>query len=176
MSKSFNQSRKDYATRFKETIHDLLDDHYTGTVVNVERAGNGEYDGELDALQLLDYAGIDWLVDSPNGLVPVGERVKRNGETDFSLRVDNGTRHPSEREKIPTAIQTGAIHPQDYLVVATEDESIELAYLLDVPKAIAKIEAGEINTTRASFDDGTVSEFYTYADLCLHDCVTEVLV
>ena len=175
MSQGFHQERKDYATQYKNQIKSFLQQRHPN-VVNVERAGNGEYTGEIDALQLLDYNGIDWFADTENGLIPIAERIKRNGKRDFSLRVENGrTDHNCERETIPNAIAHNNIYPVEYCMVITLNGEIELAYIVDVEQAIAKIQAGKIDTTRATFDDGTVSEFYDYADLVLHGCVLEVL-
>ena len=171
----FDQSRKAVATKHKQTIRTLLEQRHD-TVCNVERPQNGEYTGEIDAMQLLDYSGIDWLAKGANGLVPIAERIKRNGKRDFSLRVENGrTDHNCERETIPNAIAHNNIYPVEYCMVITSNGEIELAYIVDVERAIQKIQAGKIDTTRATFDDGTVSEFYDYADLVLHECVLEVL-
>jgi len=178
-TEGFHQSRKEFANTKKNQIEGLLSDHYEAPVANVEQPGGGEYSQPYSALQLLDFNGVDWVVNANHGLIPIAERVRSAGSRNpryFTLRVNNGRNDlDSERHTFPKAIEHNCLYPRKYLLCISRDDNVVFAYLVDVKTAMEKIEAGEITYNRREFDDGTVSNFYNFSDLLINDCVDKVL-
>jgi|APHM01.1.fsa_nt_gi hypothetical protein len=77
----FDQDRKDAAASVEGQVAACLRDYYNvppKRCVSTEHGREGEYDtgGDYRPTDLLDYAGVDWLVDAQPAIVPVGERVR----------------------------------------------------------------------------------------------------
>jgi len=173
---SFQQERKESTVGLKSRISGLLQEFYNvdeRQVVNVEQPDSGRYDTDkLDTLTTLDFNGIDWLVDTPDACFGVGERL-RTGDRDFSLRVHNGHR-PSEYERIPKARLVGGIHPRHYILAQHDNQRLESAYLVDMHALMDAIKDDTLTGRRWTDNDGTVTEFFDFSALYLHDCILEV--
>jgi hypothetical protein len=81
----FDQHRKDAAASVEGQVAACLRDYYDvppKRCVSTEHAREGEYEtgGDYRPTDLLDYAGVDWLVDDQPAIVPVGERLRPNDE------------------------------------------------------------------------------------------------
>jgi len=113
-ARRFDQQRKDAAGSVASDVRARLREWYgvdNAALVSVESAKDGAYEtgGEYDPITFLDYAGVDWLVDTNDAILPVGERIRPNiaGRRDFSWRVANGCSTPCESDRVPAGIEDG---------------------------------------------------------------------
>ena len=150
-TKRFDQSRKDDAERHASTVRRLLADYYgieERLIVSVESIHEGAYEtgGEFDASHLLDYAGVDWLIDDRPAIVAIGERlrpVKDGGAVDFSWRVNNGTSRPCEAVRVPAGLdRAGGVAPETILFGRYDSTSIRRAWLVNVESLLQLVEDG----------------------------------
>lgn len=171
----FDQNRKEWADALKPKLRGLLAEHYDvqrRCVVSAENTVDGEYDSSsLDAIQLMDYAGVDWVVQTDDMILTVGERVRKSGGS-FTLRSDNANSKPCERDLLPTAVRNGGLYPNHFLFVRRNGFSYERAYLLDTEKMVRGIESEDIPLVASGRnDDGTAWEAYDLPDIVLQGCV-----
>lgn len=171
----FDQNRKEWADALKPELQRLLADHYNVKqrfVVSAENTVDGEYQSQsLNAVQLMDYAGIDWVVQTDEMILTVGERVRKSGGS-FTLRSDNANSKPCERDLLPTSIENGGLYPNHFLFVRRDGFTYERVYLLDTESVIKGIESGDIPLAASGQNsDGTAWEAYDLADIVLQGCV-----
>jgi len=174
----FDQSRKDWASSLTDRLRSLLADHYgvdERYVVSAESETEGAYStATLDTHQLIDYAGVDWLVQTEKCVIPVGERVRKPGY-DFTLRTDNANSQPCESEQIPAAIRSGGLYPTHYLF-ARKGDDLEGAWLLDTSELMMQYQYGSLEPNGSHDNgDGTKCVFFALGDLVMADVVIEVL-
>jgi len=163
-SKSFSQSRKGEAQTVTPQARSILTGWYDTTerkVVSVETTKEGTYDTkEMGPVDILDFNGIDWLIESDQGTVPVGQRVLKENKGNFTLRVNNGSQTPSERETIPKGIKNNGLFPRDYLLAFRDGFRISEAYLIDMPKLLGLVDIGAIPERFYDNDDGSSLNIY----------------
>lgn len=175
----FDQARKDAATSVEGAVRACLRDHYgvpDKRVVSAEHGREGEYQtgGEYLATDLLDYAGVDWLVDRRPEIVPVGERVRPNteGRRDFSLRLENGTSRPCESDRLGAGLQRG-LAPRALLFGWRTDDRLDRAWLLDTEALAEAVTFGEVAVDKRATGDGTVAGYISVGALVDAGCVLE---
>jgi hypothetical protein len=168
---SFEQSRKEQA-QHTETIVQILGSYYNvdeERVVCVETQQDGKYSGRTPT-QLLDYIGIDWLIDKQPGLVGVWQRVADvESGMRLSLRVDNGTAEPAEKEMIDAGFSTG-IAPRDMLFAHQENGEITRYWICDTA---ATIDIAERHGELIRNDDGTAGLFVSIGTVAEKGAVSE---
>ena len=175
----FDQSRKDWASSLTDTLRTLLADHYGVAeryIVSAESETDGAYSSAtLDTSQLIDYAGVDWLVQTDSCVIPVGERVRKPGY-DFTLRTDNANSQPCESEQIPAAIRSGGLYPTHYLFARRDADGLTGAWLLDTSELMMQYQYGALEPNGSHDNgDGTKCVFFALGDLVMADVVIEVL-
>ena len=190
----FDQSRKEAAAALDPIAKDFYRDYFDAAgIYDVEAVDNSRYDPD-DQVQrwahLVDYAGIDKLIDVRERVIPIGHRVRPNDpttdwSTDFSLRRSNGVVTPDgesvpcEYVKIKTAIEQGGSYPC-YFGFGVYDEPADGAVngfnyfmLIDTRALFEAIEEdrldGEENTNASG--DGTAALYFTREELREARCV-----
>jgi hypothetical protein len=168
MSKAqrFDQDRKDEASEHAATIAAVLATYYSvpdHRIVSTETIRSGEYGtaGEYIASDLLDYAGVDWLVDARPAIVPVGERLRPASDefaVDFSWRVDNGCDRPCEGDRVPAGLRETGLCPREIVFGRYDDDAgVREAIMLDTATVVDLVEAGIGDTHRKR--DGTEARY-----------------
>jgi hypothetical protein len=154
---TFEQSRKE-SVQHPNTVRNILAEHYWvdhERVVCVETQQESEYNG-VGPAELLDYTGIDWLIDNQPGLVGVWQRVADvESGMRLSLRVDNGTAEPPEMSMVDHGFTTG-IAPRDMLFAHQEDGDLKRYWLCDT---VATLDIAERHGEYIRNDDGTAGLF-----------------
>jgi hypothetical protein len=173
----FDQNRKEWADTLKGKARQMLEDYYAvpkRQVVSNETQKSGEYNSStLDSTQILDYGGVDWLVQTDDRIIPVGERVRKNGG-EFSIRTDNANSKPCEIQLIPNALKDGGLFPLHYLYIQRNGFGFNKAWLMDTRTLIANIEMGAISVKYSGEnDDGTAYKIYNNKDIMNSGCVLE---
>ncbi|WP_066418889.1 hypothetical protein [Halorubrum aethiopicum] len=181
-ARCFDQDRKDAAGGVASDVRARLREWYgvaDASLVSVETAKGGAYEtgGEYDPVTFLDYAGVDWLVDTNNAILPVGERIRPNvaGRRDFSWRVANGCTTPCESDRVPAGIDESGLFPRD-MVFGLRDEADDhliRAWLIDVEAFRTAVDDGRLTGERHARDDGTAAVYYPVADLVRVGCIRE---
>ena len=175
----FSQERKDAATACEPAVRACLRDYYNAPdarVVSAEHGREGAYETEGDyrATDLLDYAGVDWLVDARPEIVPVGERLRPNDpeRRDFSLRLENGTSRPCEADRLPAGLARG-LAPEALLFGWRSGETLDRAWLLDCQRLVEAVTFDEVTVDRRESGDGTVAGYIGVGELVAADCVLD---
>lgn len=180
----FQQDRKEWATaldaeadRYYQEFFDVSEH----AIYSFESCFEGEYDvGDAErSLQLLDFAGLDRLVDvQGQRIVPIAQRWRpASGGRDFSFRVTNGKGKDAERDKCLNAFRDGGFYPAVYAfgVVAESEESFEEFHLLDTRKFLMAIETETIRGEGPypSPDGKTEALYYSVEALREAGCVLQ---
>ena len=177
MSKSFDQSRKEWASQTTDDIAALLQSYYdveSRQVVSVENQQSGRYSRtELTPTSLLDYAGVDWMVSTEQATHTLAERVTRG--QNVTIRTDNGTDRPSESEAIPSAIRNGGLYPTRFVFVRRDGQDVAGAWLLDTKRLFEAIQTSVEPCKYINNDDGTKGRAYRLGDLALEGVVVDSL-
>ena len=179
-ARRFDQHRKDAAGTVASDVRARLREWYgvgDASIVSVETAKAGAYDtgGEYDPVTFLDYAGVDWLVDTDDAILPIGERVRPNvaGRRDFSWRVENGCSTPCESDRVPAGIDNSGLFPRDIVFGLRDGDRLNRAWLIDVEAFRGAVDAGELVGERHDRDDGTAAVYYPVGDLVRAGCVRD---
>ena len=175
----FDQSRKDAVAALEGQVRECLRDYYdvpAKRVVSAEHERDGAYNtnGEYRLSDMIDYAGIDWVVDKQPEIVPVGERIRPNkeGRRDFSLRLENGTSKPCESDRLGAGLQRG-LAPRTLLFGWRTDETLDRAWLLDCERLAEAVTFNEVSVDRRATGDGTVAGYISIGELVDAGCVLE---
>lgn len=178
----FQQERKDWATALDDEADRYYQEHFDVSehcIYGFESCFDGEYDvGDAErSLQLLDFAGLDRLVDV-NGerIVPIAQRWRpASGGQDFSFRVANGKGKDAERDKCLNAFRDGGFYPAIYAfgVVDSSEESFAEFHLLNTRKFLMAIETDSIRGEGpySSPDEQTEAMYYSVDQLRDAGCV-----
>lgn len=178
----FQQARKDWATALDDEADRYYREHFGVTehcIYSFESCFDGEYDvGDAErSLQLLDFAGLDRLVDvNGNRIVPIAQRYRPvDGGHDFSFRVTNGKGKDAEYDKCLNAFRNGGFYPSVYAFgIADADESSFVEFhLLDTRRLLMAIETGELQGDGPydSPDGQTKALYYSIEDLREAGCI-----
>jgi len=113
----FDQARKEAAETVEDAVRAHLCEYYgvpAKRVVSAEHGREGAYEtgGEYRATDLLDYAGVDWLVDARPEIVPVGERIRPNTEAAGTFRSASITAVTARASRIVSARASSAASPR----------------------------------------------------------------
>lgn len=181
MSKRFDQNRKEVNESVRKKVKSELAHHYDvphDRIISVESHITGEYNtnGDYTPGILLDYLGMDWIVDKQPEMIGVGERIRpnRSGRRDFSWRVDNGTAQPCENDRIPASIENDGLYPRDYLYGWRDGFGVEKLWLLDTAEIVKYINTNTLETKPNG--DGTMAAYIPISELALNNCIKEVLI
>jgi len=173
----FDQARKEAATSVEHAVRAHLCEYYevpAKRVVSAEHGREGAYEteGEYRATDLLDYAGVDWLVDARPAIVPVGERIRPNtaGRRDFSLRLDNGCDRPCESDRLGAGLQRG-LAPRALLFGWRSGDTLDRAWLIDTEALAEAVTFGEVAVDERPSGDGTVAGYIGVGELVTAGCV-----
>ena len=175
----FSQDRKDAVAALEGQVRRCLQDYYDvpdKRVVSAEHEREGEYntEGEYRLSDMIDYAGIDWVVDKQPEIVPVGERIRPNteGRRDFSLRLENGTSKPCESDRLGAGLQRG-LAPRTLLFGWRSGDELDRAWLIDCERLADAVTFHEVTIDRRATGDGTVAGYIGVGELVAADCVVE---
>jgi hypothetical protein len=173
-TRSFEQERKAAAATVSGQIETVIAEWYdtpTDRITAVEHEIDGEYPGgSPGTIRLLEYAGVDYIVQPELGVArPVALRV-RPGEDewrDMTLRTRNGTTAPSEWDSIPAAISEGGLYPREYVLgIRDHSDTLHRALLLDTAEMFRAIDEGEIQVSEERHNnDGSAYRSIPVADL-----------
>jgi hypothetical protein len=171
MSETFKQSRKEAAASVEGDAKALLADHYDvapSRVVCVESENAGRYDTrEVDATHLLDFAAVDWLIDSRPAVIPIAQRITpADGPGRFSLRVANGS-NVGRCER--AVLESDGVTPDAYLFGWRDGSELSRAWLLDVPATLRAFNQLEPETKPNG--DGTAAKYLSVGRLVEHEAV-----
>jgi len=180
-NRSFNQNRKAAAEACKPQIREILKEWYDEPdhhVHNVESEKDGAYEpGEKDTTNLIDFCGIDWLVQTEGTIIGVGQRIRKDpdGWRDMTLRCANGSGTRSERDMIPAGIERGGFYPRDYLLAVREAFNVHRAVLIDTEVLLDGIKQGRIRE-KGPFGnaDGTRYSVQAYGAMADFGAIKEV--
>lgn len=180
----FNQEQKEWAAELDEQAVAYLCEFYgvdADDVYDFEGLTSGEYDVDdpTRALQILDYAGVDKIIDCGERIVPVAFRFRPQTEAfdvDFSYCVDNGTGKHAERTKHLNAYRDGGLYPTTYAfgVVAADKSGFDAFHLIDMRDFLACVEFGALDPDGPRERDGGVwALYYSVEELRDAGCILE---
>lgn len=175
----FSQERKEWATALDDETESYLCEYYgvqAHEVYDLEGAFDGEYDPSdaLRAFQILDFAGLDKIVDCGDRIITIAQRVRPTSGTgtDFSFRTSNGMGRPSEHTKLTTAVAQGGFVPDAYAfgIVNEAEDAFERFYLIDTRQFVMALNTGRIEgegpyTTRQGPEGPIRALYFPVADL-----------
>jgi hypothetical protein len=173
----FSQEKKEWAAELDTAASAMLAEYYgvdESDVYDFEGLHSGEYDVDdaTRALHLLDYAGVDKLVDLGTRIV-VGCRYRPQSDehtVDFSYCVDNGTTKHAENVKHMEAHREGGLRPTVYAfgIVSsdgdTDEQSFDEFHLINMSSFLDAIEVGILNPDGPHMRDGGVEALYYSVD------------
>lgn len=115
------------------------------------------YSDNKEVCQTLDYAGIDYIVDTLTGPVcGVNHRQNkyRGGDTQFDVRKETGSEVPSEYDKVVGMIEEGCIAPNYASRLARDDNgTVQWVRVVDLVQVVKECESG-VGPTRVWSSDG----------------------
>lgn len=186
-SRAAEQSRRQQANQLNPAAHAYYRDHWDDVrnIADVEDVA-GEWDHraeERTALQLLEYAGIDVLVDTHKTQVAIQEKFvvpTTNGDS-LLIRMDNGSSSVwSEAQKLFHALDpdTPPILCPSYFGFGKAESWSEFEWflLIDVAAFVEQWDAGKITPSRGVYrnqQDGTESLMFAPADLDVPGVILE---
>jgi hypothetical protein len=176
----FQQTRKEAATGIDPLVDDCLASHYDVTptdVYSIESLVDDVHDrdGGYAVHQILDYGGLDAVVDCGDRHVHVAKRVRPNGrrDVDLSLRVRTGVDgRTAELHKWQRAHRDHGYHP-DVIAFAVADHVLGClteCWLVDVAALLDALAVG-LDAERHPTGDGTEALYVSRAALADHDCL-----
>lgn len=152
----FSQERKEMAAELDSRLPEYMADRFgvpAEDVHSVDELTEKRYE-RSDAFrlaQVIDFTGIDRIVDEKDRVFGVGCRVRPEDEEydDFSLRADNGVDGlGSEYDNILNAYERGGILPTYYLYgIYNESHEFVEVHLIEVRKMITEIKMGNVDLT-----------------------------
>lgn len=168
---AFDQERKDKAASVEDQCQSILSGFFDvppARVVSAESELTERYDTrEMHPVQLLDFAGVDWLIDGRPGLYPVAQRItKASGSGRMSIRTANGSNLPCEAD----VFAGDGISPTHYLFGWREDSNLTHAWILDAQRTFETMRDSP-HTQELHNDDGTAAMFLDIGDLATAGCV-----
>lgn len=173
MSKSFSQDRKEQAASVEAQAQTILAEYYSvpeTRVVSAESELSGRYDtSELNPVQLLDFACVDWLVDGRPTIYTVAQRITpEDGSARMSIRTDNGSNMPCEAD----VLGTNGLTPQHYLFGWRDGNTLTRAWILNATKTYETMRESP-HTHEIANDDGTAAMYLDIAELARAGCILE---
>ena len=114
--------------------------------------------------QLVDFAGVDYVIDTFDAVYGVNHRENQPGKRRrFDIRADTGTTAPSELEKARACITDRAIGPRyASRLKRTADGGVEWVRIVDLQPLVNAIEGGLDPHKTWSGDGGEVAWFFNY--------------
>jgi len=169
---NFRQHRKADAAHCEPTIRRVLASWYDvdpEAVVCVEGEAEGRHDPDtLDSGMLLDYAGVDWLIDDSPEIIPVSQRVRPQGEDiDFSIRVRNEAAPACEY----SVLSNSPLAPEVIVFARADGPDVSGVWLLDPDRVLGVLNS--VQGERHDSGDGTVAEYLTIEQLQRNGCVVD---
>ena len=173
MSKTFSQDRKEQAASVEAQAQTLLAEYYDvpeTRVVSAESELSGRYDtSELNPVQLLDFACVDWLIDGRPTIHTVAQRITpADGSARMSIRTDNGSNMPCEAD----VLGTNGLTPQHYLFGWRDGNTLTRAWILNATKTYETMRESP-HTHEIQNDDGTAAMYLDIAELAQAGCIVE---
>jgi hypothetical protein len=171
----FDQSRKDAAMQVAGQVRACLTDFYdipNRRVASVEDIHDGEYDGDdgYSAAHLIDYAGVDWVVNPGTATIGVAERVRPvsprpDTTADFSLRVDNGSDGPCKSTRMRASGSSGGLWPRETLFGRRDGDNLRRSWMLDTETVIEGYQNDSIPHEVNRAGDGTAAAYFEIGEL-----------
>ena len=180
----FDQDRKKWAGSLNDEAVDYYREYFgvkARRVHHYENVFDGEYTPGSDEypLQLLDYAGIDCLVDRGAPFHLIAERArpaKEDRKPDFSFRTENDCERPSEYDKFLAAYRYRGFYPDTYAfgIVTVDESRFESFYLIDTERFLECIDEGRFDGDEEHpSGDGTRARYYPVTELDELGCILE---
>lgn len=183
----FSQSKKEWAASLDDEASAYICKHFgvpEKNVYDLEGLFEDEYDPDSPkrALHLIDYSGIDKLVDLGERIVPVAYRFRPDSDdgngydVDFSYCVDNGTNKHAEKTKHLTAYREGGLYPTLYAFGITDPEKTTLKefHLIEMDAFLGCIEVGALSPSGPHERTGGVwALYYSVENLQTSGCILE---
>jgi len=136
---------------------------------NIAGAEPGEafdtYEDEKALHQLVDFAGVDYLIDTFDAVYGVNHRENASGgRRRFDIRADTGTTAPSELEKARACVTDRAIGPRyASRLKRTDAGGVEWVRIVDLQPLVNAIEGGGLRPHKTwSGDGGVEAWFFNY--------------
>jgi hypothetical protein len=174
MANSFEPERKATTGAIDDTLRRVVAGYYgvkTERVKLTEREAGTSYSSPYQTPEVLDFAGIDWVVNCMPNLIGVGMRQRDHGDC-MSWRTDNGTRYPSEATRVPEAMRSGGLWPKHQWFCWLQSGELSFIWVLStraLVEAIDKHTIGEIHQN----SDGTAARYIQPGTLMHHDIVID---
>lgn len=173
---AFDQDRKEWSTAadpFATTTLCRYFDVAPSDVYECETLVDGRHDPDaLGSREMLDYAGIDRLVQTAGKIVSVAQRFRppdRHRDVDLSLRVDNGVAgRASELGKWRQAYRDRLGVIPDVIAFGVGDPTLgvfQRVDLIDTRKMLDALAAGILDGDRHEKRDGTAALYLATDDL-----------
>ena len=167
---NFKQSRKVNAARTEPVIRRVLASWYDvdeSQVVCVESEADGRHDPDtLDSDMVLDYAGVDWLVDDSPRVIPVAQRVRPTGdEIDFSVRVRNEAAPACERDYLAQS----PLAPSLIVFARADGADVSDVWLIDPVAVLSTLSTADPEIHDSG--DGTAAAYLSVDQLRRNGCI-----
>lgn len=178
----FSQDRKEMAAKLDEELPTYINDEFGVPHEDIHHVDslNGERYERSDAFRLaevLDFTGIDRIVDEKDRVFGVGCRVRPNkpNRTDFSIRCDNGVDGiGSEHDNILNAVKNGGIYPTYYLYgIYNDSMEFDKVHLIEIRRMMYDVISGALEPTATNtVNEGkATAHFYDMGTLDDHGFV-----
>jgi hypothetical protein len=179
----FDQDRKEAAGQVSGQVRTCLTDFYdipNRRVASVEAIHEREYDGDTgySAAHLIDFSGIDWVVNPGKTTIGVAERVRpvsdaKHTTADFSLRVSNGSEGPCKSTRMRESGASGGLWPREILFGRRDGDNLRRAWMLDTEAVIEGYQDNSIPHEVHGAGDGTAAAYFGLGDLATAGAVIE---
>ncbi|AFH22138.1 hypothetical protein OSG_eHP18_00140 [environmental Halophage eHP-18] len=169
---NFRQHRKAEAAHTEPVIRRVLASWYDvdeSQVVCVESEADGRHDPDtLDSDMVLDYAGVDWLVDDSPRVIPVAQRVRPTGdEIDFSIRIRNEAAPACERDYMAQS----PLAPSLIVFARADGAAVSGCWLIDPVAVVSTLENHRDAVETHDSGDGTTAAYLSVDQLRRRGCI-----
>lgn len=177
----FSQERKEWATARDALAARCYQEHFdvdAADIYSLEGLVESEHviDDGYDVHQILDYGGVDRIIDCGDRHIYVAQRWRPNkkGKRDLSLRVDNGVAgRYAELDKWRNAHAGLGFYPSVIAFGIYDDlvEAFTEFYLIDTAALLDALAVGILSGERHWTGDGTEALYLPTGDLADAGCV-----
>jgi len=177
----FDQDRKDWATSadpLADRCYQELWDICESDIYDLESLVDGVHDraGGYETHQILDYGGVDRIIDLGDRHVYLAQRFRPNSGrlTDLSLRVDCGVSDRSpELDKWLAAYESRGFFPSviAFGVFDSVIQAFSEFHLIDTETVLDAYAAGTLQHDRHATGDGTAAIYVRTDELSKHEAI-----
>lgn len=181
----FQQDRKEWATScdklaaqcYTEHFGIAPDDIYSLESLTEDKHGVDPAEG-YEIHQILDYAGLDLLLDGGDRIITVAQRFRPNKEqrVDFNIRVENGVGgRTAEAQKWKNGHRSIGFYP-DLCAFGVYDSVIDVFvefHLIDTQALLDALASGALTGIEHPSGDGTAALYLSVPDLDRTGCIID---